>query len=179
MYFFLLQKQPFVLEWTGEHQIKPHYFELTKFCAKYITDKRLLCFYFLNLSTTLQLYLDSGLINGHFCDFTVEQFACASVRDQNFSNYQTVLKLPLYATSVSHLLSFCSFITQLSALTAEDLAAVLKCNRASNSSGSGPAWKFLLTNASPVLDEALDLLSNQVQISSLLWLFLQCKPLTF
>ncbi|KAK2817326.1 hypothetical protein Q5P01_025517 [Channa striata] len=50
----------------------------------------------------------------------------------------------------------------LSALTARDLAEVIKCNRSSNSSGSRPAWVLLLTKASsPVLDGALGLLSNQ------------------
>ncbi|XP_026214815.1 uncharacterized protein LOC113161444 [Anabas testudineus] len=77
-------------------------------------------------STTLQLYLNSGQMNGRYCNFSVEQFACAS----------------------------------LSALTAQDLAAVLKCNRSSNL--SRPAWKLFLTKASPVLDAALDLLSNQI-----------------
>ncbi|XP_067354741.1 uncharacterized protein [Channa argus] len=78
-------------------------------------------------STTLQLYLNTGAMNSHLCDFPVEQFACAS----------------------------------LSALTAQGLAEVIKCNRSSNSSGSRPAWGLLLTKASLVLDGALDLLSNQ------------------
>uniref|UniRef100_A0A3Q3L8M9 Mesothelin a n=2 Tax=Mastacembelus armatus TaxID=205130 RepID=A0A3Q3L8M9_9TELE len=67
-------------------------------------------------------------MNGHFCDFAVEEFACAS----------------------------------LSTLTADGLAALLKCNRSSTTSGSGPAWKLLLTKASQVLDEALDRLTNEV-----------------
>ncbi|AWP05264.1 putative mesothelin [Scophthalmus maximus] len=50
---------------------------------------------------------------------------------------------------------------KLSALTAEDLAAMLLCNRSSNSSGSGPVWKLLLSKASRVLDGALDLLTNK------------------
>ncbi|XP_040892778.1 uncharacterized protein LOC121181061 isoform X2 [Toxotes jaculatrix] len=78
-------------------------------------------------STELQLHLDSGKMNGRFCDFTVEEFACAS----------------------------------LSALTAEDLGVMLMCNRSSNSSGSRPAWKLLLSKASHVLDEALDLIANK------------------
>ncbi|XP_074485882.1 uncharacterized protein LOC141764496 isoform X2 [Sebastes fasciatus] len=77
-------------------------------------------------STMLQLHLDSGLMNGRFCDFAVEEFACAS----------------------------------LAALKAEDLAAILACNRSSNSSGSRPVWKLLLSKASLVLDAALDLLTN-------------------
>ncbi|KAM7419684.1 hypothetical protein PAMA_016664 [Pampus argenteus] len=77
-------------------------------------------------STTLQLHLDSGKTNEHFCNFGVEEFACA----------------------------------KLSALKAEDLAVILKCYRSFNSSGSRPAWKLLLSKASHVLDEALDLLSN-------------------
>uniref|UniRef100_A0AAQ4R9F9 Mesothelin a n=1 Tax=Gasterosteus aculeatus aculeatus TaxID=481459 RepID=A0AAQ4R9F9_GASAC len=67
--------------------------------------------------TTLQM-------NGRFCDFTVEELACAS----------------------------------LAALTPQDLAAILVCNRSSG--GSGPAWKLLLSKASHVLDAALDLLTN-------------------
>ncbi|XP_044203497.1 uncharacterized protein LOC122979809 [Thunnus albacares] len=49
---------------------------------------------------------------------------------------------------------------ELSALKAEDLATILKCNRSSSTSGSRPAWKLLLSKASHVLDEALDLLTN-------------------
>ncbi|XP_070684242.1 uncharacterized protein mslnb [Pempheris klunzingeri] len=74
----------------------------------------------------LQLHLDSGRMNGSFCDFAVEEFACAS----------------------------------LSALKAEDLAAMLACNRSSMSSGSRPTWKLLLSKASHVLDEALHHLTN-------------------
>lgn len=59
-----------------------------------------------------------------------------------------------------------SFITQLAALKAEDLAAILACNRSSNSSGSRPVWKLLLSKASLVLDAALDLLTNTVRISN-------------
>ncbi|XP_037545747.1 uncharacterized protein LOC119422445 [Nematolebias whitei] len=51
---------------------------------------------------------------------------------------------------------------QLSALTAQDLAELLKCNRSSSSSGSTAAWKLLLSKASLVLDEALELLANSV-----------------
>ncbi|XP_043971595.1 uncharacterized protein mslna [Gambusia affinis] len=60
----------------------------------------------------------------------------------------------------------CSFSVEefacasLSGLTAGDLAAMLGCDRLSNSSGSKPAWKLLLSKASKVLDQALDLLSN-------------------
>uniref|UniRef100_A0A8C4IBT8 Mesothelin-like protein n=1 Tax=Dicentrarchus labrax TaxID=13489 RepID=A0A8C4IBT8_DICLA len=78
-------------------------------------------------STMLQLHLDSGRMNGSFCHFAVEEFACAS----------------------------------LSSLKAMDLAAMLACDRSSNSSSSKPTWKLLLSKASRVLDEALDLLSNK------------------
>ncbi|XP_050926437.1 uncharacterized protein mslnb isoform X45 [Lates calcarifer] len=78
-------------------------------------------------STMVQRLLDSGKMKGRFCDFAVEEFACAS----------------------------------LSALTAEDLAAMLMCNRSSNSSGSRPVWKLLLSKASLVLNEALDLLASK------------------
>ncbi|XP_029015454.1 uncharacterized protein LOC114860771 [Betta splendens] len=44
------------------------------------------------------------------------------------------------------------------ALTAADLAALMKCN----SSGSRPAWELLLSDASALLDGALDDLSRQV-----------------
>lgn len=53
---------------------------------------------------------------------------------------------------------------QLSALTAPDLAGLLKCDRSSSSSGSTAAWKLLLSKASLVLDEALDLLTNSVRV---------------
>ncbi|XP_076003783.1 uncharacterized protein LOC142996666 isoform X2 [Genypterus blacodes] len=76
-------------------------------------------------STMLQLGLDNGQMTGRFCDFSIEEFACAS----------------------------------LSALKAQDLVEILKCRR-SNSSSSRPTWKLLLSKASLVLDEALDLLSN-------------------
>ncbi|XP_023154081.2 uncharacterized protein LOC111588137 isoform X2 [Amphiprion ocellaris] len=77
-------------------------------------------------STKLQLLLDSAKMSGRFCEFSVEELACAS----------------------------------LSALKAQDLAEMLKCNRSSSSSGSRPVWKLLLSKASLVLDEALDLLTN-------------------
>ncbi|XP_008296599.1 uncharacterized protein LOC103369623 [Stegastes partitus] len=77
-------------------------------------------------STKLQLLLDSGNTNGRVCEFSVEEFACAS----------------------------------LPALTARDLAEMLKCDRSFNSSGSRPVWKLLLSKASLVLDGALDLLTN-------------------
>ncbi|XP_029982549.1 uncharacterized protein mslnb [Sphaeramia orbicularis] len=79
-------------------------------------------------STMLQLHLDNGQMDGRFCDFPVEEFACAS----------------------------------LSALTAQDLAEMLKCSRSSNSSGSRAEWKLLLTKASHVLDDALDLLATMM-----------------
>ncbi|XP_028270757.1 uncharacterized protein mslnb isoform X2 [Parambassis ranga] len=77
-------------------------------------------------STALQLQLDAGKMSGRFCDFALEEFACAS----------------------------------LSALTAKDLAVMLTCNRPSNTSGSRPVWKLILSKASHVLDEALDLLAS-------------------
>lgn len=64
------------------------------------------------------------------------------------------------------LFTCCHFITQLSDLKAEDLAAILACNRSFNSSSSKPVWKLLLSKASHVLDEALDLLTNKVWISN-------------
>lgn len=79
-------------------------------------------------SAMLQLQLDSGEMSGGFCDFAIEEFACAS----------------------------------LATLTEENLAALLVCEptSSSNSSGSRPVWKLLLSKASPVLDGALDLLTN-------------------
>ncbi|XP_036069184.1 uncharacterized protein LOC118599062 [Oryzias melastigma] len=65
-------------------------------------------------------------MDGRFCDFSVEEFACAS----------------------------------LSAITAQDLAEIMKCNRSSSSSGSTQVWKLLLFKTSGVLEEALDLISN-------------------
>ncbi|KAK5926100.1 hypothetical protein CgunFtcFv8_021697 [Champsocephalus gunnari] len=78
-------------------------------------------------STKLQLSLSSGQMLGGFCDFSVEEYACAS----------------------------------LSGLKAEHLAAVLMCDRSSNSSSSRPVWKLLLSKASHVLDKALDLLPDK------------------
>ncbi|MED6240744.1 hypothetical protein ATANTOWER_027147, partial [Ataeniobius toweri] len=77
-------------------------------------------------STELQIHLDNGTMEGRFCSFSVEEFACASLSD----------------------------------LTAQDLAAMLRCDRAFNSSGSKPVWKLFLSKATMVLDEALDLLNN-------------------
>ncbi|XP_036068037.1 uncharacterized protein mslnb [Oryzias melastigma] len=77
-------------------------------------------------STEVQLQLDSGKMDGRFCDFSVEEFACAS----------------------------------LSAVTAQDLAEIMKCDRSSSSSGSTQLWKLLLFKTSGVVEEALDLISN-------------------
>ncbi|XP_058496339.1 uncharacterized protein LOC131466838 isoform X2 [Solea solea] len=49
----------------------------------------------------------------------------------------------------------------LLALTAQDVAAMLMCNRSSDSSGSIAAWKLLLSKTSHVLDGALDLLASE------------------
>lgn len=55
-----------------------------------------------------------------------------------------------------------SVVTQLSTITAEQLAMILKCNRYSSSSGSKSVWKLVLSETSQVLDQALDLLVNTV-----------------
>ncbi|XP_034044638.1 uncharacterized protein LOC117526697 [Thalassophryne amazonica] len=75
-------------------------------------------------STLVQSHLDSGHIKGRLCNFSVEEFACAS----------------------------------LSALTAEDLAVLIKCNR--SFTGSRTVWKLLLSKASAVLENSLDLLAS-------------------
>lgn len=51
-------------------------------------------------------------------------------------------------------------------MTAEDLAELLACNRTFNSNSSKPAWKLLLSKSSSVLDEALELLTNKVLLST-------------
>lgn len=51
---------------------------------------------------------------------------------------------------------------KLSALKAEELAGLLACNRTWDPSSSTSVWKLLLSKASNVLDEALDLLANKV-----------------
>ncbi|XP_023262765.1 uncharacterized protein LOC111655549 [Seriola lalandi dorsalis] len=94
------------------------------------------------------------------CNFTMtnETEICAGVNS-------TALQLHLDSGKMNGRL--CDFAVEefacasLTALTAEDLAVMLMCNRSSNSSGSRPAWKLLLSKASRVLDEALDLLSNK------------------
>ncbi|KAF0037099.1 hypothetical protein F2P81_009973 [Scophthalmus maximus] len=106
------------------------------------------------------------------CSVTVanETNICVRVnRRLSFSlipvNHSTELQLLLDSGETNGRL--CDFAVEefacasLSALTAEDLAAMLLCNRSSNSSGSGPVWKLLLSKASRVLDGALDLLTNK------------------
>lgn len=109
-------------------------------------------------SSALQLYLDDGLIDGRYCDFTAEQFACASVRRRTFSRHPPPSLQPLTVVPL---------LLQLSALTAAGLAAVIRCN----SSASRPVWTLLLTDAEPVVDAALDILSKQVQHESGLLFF--------
>ncbi|XP_023814478.1 uncharacterized protein LOC105357440 [Oryzias latipes] len=77
-------------------------------------------------STDLQVFLDSGKMNGRFCNFSVEEFACAS----------------------------------LSALTAQDLVEIMKCDLSSNSSGSISAWNLLFCKTSRILNAALNLLTT-------------------
>ncbi|XP_039670200.1 uncharacterized protein LOC120567316 [Perca fluviatilis] len=75
----------------------------------------------------------------------------------------TVLQLDLSGGMTERVCDFAAeefACASLSTLQAADLAAVLACNRSSNSSGSRPAWKLLLSKASNVLDAALDLLTN-------------------
>lgn len=119
-----------------------------------------------DFSSALQLYINSGSINGRYCDFAVEQIACASVRHQNTSRQHLSPKLKLHNSFrlVFAVFSHRSFVTQLSLITAQDLAGILMCNRSSNSSGSRAAWSLVLSKTSSVLDQALDLLSPQVEI---------------
>ncbi len=186
------QKQRFVLESTGEiHKALSVIWPwacLNIVCFNMLTIT-VWSFSFWNSSTMLQLHLDSGRMNGRFCDFAVEEFACASVRHQNISDqqlsqnywcvklFQSDLQHVFRSSFIIHLLFFCSFFTQLSALKAEDLAGMLACNRSSNSSGSRPVWKLLLSKASRVLDEALDLLTNTVWISNTPHFTLSCSEL--
>ncbi|XP_034747407.1 uncharacterized protein LOC117956442 [Etheostoma cragini] len=110
----------------------------------------------------LSLYTPPGcLIYTSECTVTManETDICVGVNS-------TMLKLNLSEGMNQRVCDFaveefaCSSITQLSTLQAADLAAVLACNRSSNSSGSRQAWKILLSKASNVLDVALDLLTN-------------------
>lgn len=74
---------------------------------------------------------------------------------------------------VSTVFTFFVFV-KLSALTAQDLAEIMRCDRSSSSSGSNEVWKLLLSEASGVLDEALDLLANSVWIHFLVAFVLNC-----
>ncbi|XP_023810060.1 mesothelin-like protein [Oryzias latipes] len=77
-------------------------------------------------STDLQVFLNSGKMSKRFCNFSVEEFACAS----------------------------------LSALTAQDLVEIMKCDLSSNSSGSISAWNLLFCKTSGILNAALNLLTT-------------------
>ncbi|RVE75914.1 hypothetical protein OJAV_G00003530 [Oryzias javanicus] len=61
---------------------------------------------------------------------------------------------------------FCSFSLEefacasLSALTAQDLVEIMKCDRSSNSSGSISAWNLLFCKTSKILNAALDFLTT-------------------
>ncbi|CAN9510582.1 unnamed protein product [Ophioblennius macclurei] len=78
----------------------------------------------------------------------------------------TELQLRLNSSSLTGRL--CDFgveeiaCASLDSLTAEDLTAILKCNRSSNMSGSTAVWKLLLSKASHVLDDALDQLFDMM-----------------
>ncbi|XP_078131792.1 uncharacterized protein LOC144534036 isoform X1 [Sander vitreus] len=111
--------------------------------------------------TKMQLSLlkpPSCLIYTSQCNVTMTNKAdiCVGVNS-------TMLQLDLSGGMTKHV---CDFAVEefacasLSTLQAADLAAVLACNRSSNSSGSRPAWKLLLSKNSNVLDAALDLLTN-------------------
>ncbi|KAG7485756.1 hypothetical protein JOB18_017770 [Solea senegalensis] len=77
----------------------------------------------------------------------------------------TALQLHLDRWNVSG--KMCDFAIEefacasLLALTAQDVAEMLMCNRSSDSSGSIAAWKLLLSKTSHVLDGALDLLASE------------------
>ncbi|XP_027874232.1 uncharacterized protein mslnb isoform X9 [Xiphophorus couchianus] len=110
------------------------------------------------LSLSKQLPLDCIIYSGQ-CNETMtnETDICMGV---NSTELQILLDRSTMAGR------HCSFSVEefacasLSGLTAGDLAAMLRCDRVSDSSGSKPAWKLLLSKASKVLDQALDLLSN-------------------
>ena len=70
----------------------------------------------------LQLHLDSGRMNGRFCDFAVEEFACASVRHQNISGVEV------------HLLKYCTvwrffYFTQVFSFSATNTSTPLHFTR--------------------------------------------------
>lgn len=56
---------------------------------------------------------------------------------------------------------------KLGDFTAADLVSLLQCKLSSNMAYSKETWKVLLTKTSAVLDEALGILSNMVNIISL------------
>ncbi|XP_027874237.1 uncharacterized protein mslnb isoform X14 [Xiphophorus couchianus] len=110
------------------------------------------------LSLSKQLPLDCIIYSGQ-CNETManETDICMGVNS-------TELQILLDRSTMAE--RHCSFSVEefacasLSGLTAGDLAAMLRCDRVSDSSGSKAAWKLLLSKASKVLDQALDLLSN-------------------
>ncbi|XP_034149917.1 uncharacterized protein mslnb isoform X4 [Esox lucius] len=78
-------------------------------------------------SSTLQHLLDTGIMTGDLCNYSIRQYACS----------------------------------QLTNLTADNLVTLLKCKLSENNTYSTETWKLFLTKASAVLDQALDILSNQ------------------
>ncbi|XP_015249516.1 PREDICTED: uncharacterized protein LOC107097056 isoform X1 [Cyprinodon variegatus] len=77
-------------------------------------------------------------------------------------------KLQNYLDSKTMAGQHCTFSVEefacasLSDLKAEDLVAMLSCNRTSSSNGSKLVWKLFLSKASRVLDEALDMMADNM-----------------
>ncbi|XP_056890702.1 uncharacterized protein mslnb isoform X1 [Takifugu flavidus] len=115
----------------------------------------------MNTKMALSTHIPPGcVIYSGQCNVTItnETVICAGV---NSTTVQLLLDSGLMSGGV------CGYPVEelacasLSALKAEDLAALLACNRTWNSSSTMSVWKLLLSKSSMVLDQALDLLSNK------------------
>eukprot|EP00066_Takifugu_rubripes_P021872 XP_011611138.1 PREDICTED: uncharacterized protein LOC101074515 [Takifugu rubripes] len=115
----------------------------------------------MNTKMALSTHIPPGcVIYSGQCNVTItnETVICAGV---NSTTVQLLLDSGLMSRGV------CGYPVEelacasLSALKAEDLAALLACNRTWNSSSTMSVWKLLLSKSSQVLDQALDLLANK------------------
>ncbi|XP_056890700.1 uncharacterized protein LOC130526797 [Takifugu flavidus] len=115
----------------------------------------------MNTKMALSTHIPPGcVIYSGQCNVTItnETIICAGV---NSTTVQLLLDSGLMSGGVcGHPVEELA-CASLSALKAEDLAALLACNRTWNSSSTMSVWKLLLSKASKVLDQALDLLSNK------------------
>ena len=113
-------------------------------------------------SSRLEENLSSGNSSGSLCNFTISQYACATVSFGNWFGHIVWCRWMnfLFHCDVIWVISFCScscilFFKAGAGLSADNLVTLLKCHLVRQKMYSTETWKLLFQKAAPVLDQAL------------------------